>query len=708
MLIALASIVVFVTSYALILPALTLNKEAAASQGGISVQTTEQEAEAAEETNANPADNEDKAETENQDKDSTEEIGKSDISKTDTEAEQENASNETTEEKKTEGKQASGEPLVYEDKKIKVTATPHDTEIPGGAVLEVTEITSDMKAYEAYFKALNRGFKDNPYNGDNSLLYDVSIMVDGAEYEPESGEVEIQLDFKKNQLSSMLDEKLSENSSLRVIHLPVKDANQADDINNVKASQIEKDYVSEITVDTEDTETVSFALESLTVITVTGASTDVTINGSLSGTDMQSLGYNLYFFLVSQTSDNAYCVKVDFTNQTYQGTISSVPVGKYDLYLAYEKNNKEIQINMPKSSFTGNSNIIKIKENGQYVFGYAAKLPQDTTIDNTNKELSFELAVPSITNSAIDAATIMDRAINYGIVADEVVFKNNCNTNFATKKLTTANQNGNKEVGTYNNRAEGEPVPNLVADITLSDEQKLKSHDKDSVYYVPDSESSEVEDDDKNTANIRNKDEIEDRVEIMLSNTFKYADTLKDQSMIVLPANLTSVDVSCYPATATIILDATTLSGIQNGFTVTKRPGQTIVFNIGGKNAAPPENINVKLVDDNGNPTTQNYEAKDEPLRKADAKVGNVWNKLIWNFYEAEKVTTKNTIGGVFLVPHGDFELGDKGCGWIMARGKVIDQQNEWYAFPGTDKPFEQKTIRKIFVGLDYDEINPD
>ena len=69
-------------------------------------------------------------------------------------------------------------------------------------------------------------------------------------------------------------------------------------------------------------------------------------------------------------------------------------------------------------------------------------------------------------------------------------------------------------------------------------------------------------------------------------------------------------------------------------------------------------------------------------------------------------MTATNHCGGVYLVPKGDFVAANKGGGWIVARGKV-SVTNEWYGFPGSDEPFKQKIIRKTFVGIAEDEIDP-
>lgn len=610
-----------------------------------------------------------------------------------------------------------GSPLTFEDDTIKVIATPVGEEFPAGAELVVTRITSDMGVYDAYFAALNRGFDDNPYNGENSLLFDVSVLVDGREFEPSTGKIEIKIDFKEKQLSEMLGSDLDENAPIRVFHLPVAGEDNTS-LESVNESDISLEYISEAVLESDVTDSVSFSLDSLSVITVTTANTSVTITGALSGTDMKTIGYNLYAYLVPE-SGKIYGAKMEFADGTATATVPNVPAGSYTLVLAYPKikyeddgqlkDNREFPTPSAEQNQVLDSNFATwVSETGGYVFGYSAVMPADKTITASDNTIGFELKV-SNPAEPIDVYSIMDRALNYGITANSVIHTNNCYTNFAAKTVTTANQNGNQGA-TYGNRASGESVPNLIVDAILQNNQPMRTNDKNGIYYVPSDEVDNIRDAAQHAV-VRNKNEIEDRIEIMISNTLKQTEKLVESSSLKLEKGTTAVDLSAYGDDATIILDATDVSGETNGFMIVKRPGQTVVFNIRGENVSVPANTKVKLVnsegqqvDINGTPSTKVYIAGKD-MENADAVEGNVWNRLIWNFPDSHSVSSSNNIGGIFLVPNGDFTVGTKGGGWIVARGNVNVDSNEWYAFPGTDTPFEEKTIRKVFAGLSQEEI---
>ena len=428
----------------------------------------------------------------------------------------------------------------------------------------------------------------------------------------------------------------------------------------------------------------------------------VEVTGTLQGTTMKSLGYNVYAYLVSQNGNGeAYGVKINFVDGNFTGTIGNVPEGQYKLVLAYKANNQAL----PEGKWNKNNveECICVNTDGQYIFGYSAQMPDgNITIGPDSHQVGFALEVSDVQTN-ISVNSIMDRAINYGIVADEVKYNVRSYTNFATKKIDISNSNDST---IYNHRADGiDVVPNIIADIN-NNGQPLSTQDKPANYYVTEEDKDKVSSANTEETIVRNKNEIEDRVEIMISNTLKQAEQLAEQSSIVLPQGLISVDVSPYGENATIVLDATNISGEQNGFTIVKRPGQTVVFNINGQNAAPPQNTKIKLVDENGIQVGDTYVAGDQ-MRNAPASDGDVWNKIIWNFPDAVSVTATNQIGGIFLVPKGDFTAANKGGGWIVARGKVT-VTNEWYGFPGNDEPFKQKIVRKTFVGIDDDHIDPD
>lgn len=601
--------------------------------------------------------------------------------------------------------------LTQETDDLTVEATITDgAPIPEQASLVVTPITPDMDCFDSYMQALNRDYDSDVYTSANALLYDVTVMAGGEKFEPTDGRVDITLDFKSNQLSEDLGLPVEDESAIRVIHLPVEPSAQpaVSDIDDaLDPDDIAVEYVTDAELETGDTEKLTFSLDSLSVITVTGATTDVTVNAALMGTDMQSLGYNLYAYLLANNDNTAYGAKVSFTGGNATATIPNVPANTYKLYLVYARDNRELQERWNYGNVLDANTNNWVDADGGYIFGYSARMPADKTITPQDNTIGFGLEVTDA-QSSISVDTIMDRAINYGIVAEDIKYNVRSYTNFATKHIDISNSNDST---IYSSRANGvDVVPNIIADIDHNG-QPMSTQDKPANYYVTEDDKNKVSSANQEDTIIRNQNEIADRVELMLNNTLRQCESLKQSSMLTLPST-TMVDVSPYGDNATIILDATAISGEQNGFTIVKRPGQTVVFNINGQNAAPPQNVKVKLVDKtgqqvdiDGNPSTKTYVAGDD-MRNAAAKEGKVWSSIVWNFPDATSVTATNQCGGIYLVPKGDFTAANKGGGWIVARGKV-SVTNEWYGFPGSDEPFKQKIIRKTFVGIGEGEIDP-
>ena len=703
----LSVVVVFCTVYMLILPALTLDKDNAESIGVYTAKDTLSE-EQAETDNSGKKENQVSSDSAEAGKDQADadaaQTGNTDSAGND-EAKDRGAAAVSDKDKKTsEDRAVEKLKLTYDDEDISVTAVVRDSKkIPDDAKLEVKALKQGTDEYSAYMTALNRGFADKPYDKNNSLLFDVSVMVDGKEFEPRDGDVKVTLKFKKNQLTDYIGLDEDTENALKIIHLPVDGKTDSSSSDKISPKNIKKEIVEDAVVNVDKGESLKFSLDSLSVITVTTANTNVNINASLQGTDMQSLGYNLYAYLLASNDSRAYGAKISFTNQQASATINNVPPNTYRLYLVYAKDNRELQTEWNYNNVLDSNNNNWVDTDGGYIFGYAAELPPDTTVSPSSNTIGFTLGVTDA-QSSISVDTIMDRAINYGIVGEDVDLPNNCYTNFAAKDLNIQNQNTQTH---YGHRSDGiDVVPNIAASVTNNGQPLTTEKIQAAAYYVTEQDSGKVNSINQEETIVRNRHELEDRVEIMISNACKQAESLATKNMLTLPS-MTSVDVSPYAKDATIILDATAISGEPNGFTIVKRPGQTVVFNINGENAAPPANIKIKLVDNNGEQIGDIHKAGND-MNDAPASDGDFWNKVIWNFPDVTgTVMASNPIGGIFLVPHGSFSATDKGGGWIVARHGV-HVTNEWYGFPGNDEPFKQKIIRKTFVGLDsQDEIDP-
>ena len=242
-----AAVVVFATTYALILPAITLDRDTATTQAGIEVAASENEPEetgtvfeseqeeepAAEETvqeeepeeavaeeNSSSESGSQDAEAAETDADEAAEVNESDSSENESPDESEQTEVLTTEEAATygtteeaiaavTGQTAEEVKLITEDTRLTYEAEDYfvyadfgeSAKLPEGVQLRVKEITreSDPEAYEAYYQKALSEMQDK-YDENVALsfakFYDIAFVYEGVEIEP-SGYVNVKIEYKK-------------------------------------------------------------------------------------------------------------------------------------------------------------------------------------------------------------------------------------------------------------------------------------------------------------------------------------------------------------------------------------------------------------------------------------------------------------------------------------------------------------------------------
>ena len=170
LIVTLSAIVVFVVSYLLVLPALTLDKNEVEKQGGIDIVSEDSEAvsqESAQEESKEPA--------------------------------------STEKEKKTEQTQNTptykdGE-LSYAGKSFDIEAAyKKDAKIPEGTELKVEEIVKKDDQYQEYYKKALKAVQDNSDKNSGTLasvsFYDISLISNGKEIEP-SDTVSVKISYEE-------------------------------------------------------------------------------------------------------------------------------------------------------------------------------------------------------------------------------------------------------------------------------------------------------------------------------------------------------------------------------------------------------------------------------------------------------------------------------------------------------------------------------
>ena len=218
-----AVIVVFITTYMLILPAVTLDQDAAEQMPGIDAQVeqTTQEEPAEPEKAEEPAAEEAEASETDEPEAAAEEPAEEEEAEEETESVE--ADEPKVEEEESEAEVERKTLFKYEDKAYHIQAeTTEEANLPADAELRVTEIDADTEddngdkyAYQEYCdKALDAvrdaDGKDGKKSERRVKLYDISFVVNGEEVEPEAP-VKVTLTFDKGV-------KVNEKNPVRAVH----------------------------------------------------------------------------------------------------------------------------------------------------------------------------------------------------------------------------------------------------------------------------------------------------------------------------------------------------------------------------------------------------------------------------------------------------------------------------------------------------------
>ena len=286
-----SAVVVFVTTYALILPAITLDVDTASTQSGIEVasenepdeagtvfESTEEE-EPTEEKEINDAEEassdkqkEDSAEEAHTGSSETEAAQSGSVSADSAAAEEAAPSEDDSSAAKTTAETAKSSvtedtPLITEKTQLTYKGKDYvvyadfdeSAKLPVGVQLRVKEITkdSDPEAYETYYKKALEELKDK-YDENTGLsfakFYDIAFVFKGQEIEPQ-GSVAVKIEYKEAV-------EIQEETRIDAIHFDKEDEEKAEIIDSDK----------EVT-DKTKVESVEFESDKFSVYGVIGAET---------------------------------------------------------------------------------------------------------------------------------------------------------------------------------------------------------------------------------------------------------------------------------------------------------------------------------------------------------------------------------------------------------------------------------------------------
>ena len=371
----LAAIVVFVTTYSLVLPAITLDKETASAQAGIEVAASENEsgsdgtvyeAEPESEPEAEPAANEAVEEPVAEqtveevaeapaEEDSSSESGSEDAAPAEGEKSEEPAAapeentgdNEadhtentltaeeaanyaTTEEAiaAVTGQTAEEIKLITEQTQLTFDADSYtvyadfdeSAKLPEGVKLQVKEITekSDPAAYQKYYEKALSEVQDK-YDENTALsfasFYDIAFVYEGVEIEP-SGNVNVRIEYK-----TAVD--VQSDANVEAIHF--------DKNNGEKAEVIDSD--TEGSADKVDA--VAFESDQFSVYGVVGTTPGVEIAMMVGQTETIEPDLSSYYNRYSWTTSDASVVSIKAGSTSENVTIEAKKEGTAQVVLTY-------------------------------------------------------------------------------------------------------------------------------------------------------------------------------------------------------------------------------------------------------------------------------------------------------------------------------------------------------------------------------------
>lgn len=226
----LSAAVVFVTTYVLILPAITLDQETAAEQGGIDVPAVTEELVPAADTDADVEDTGDVVKDSDVSKDS-DAVKDNDVSKDkdkDVSKDEEVSKDKDAkaDEDTSDAKAKYAFKLDYEGKDFTVTADCSDkAELPESTSLDVTEITKKDEAYKNLYSDTLKALQQEKGGKDISDLefvkfYDISLVNDGESIDP-ADPVDIKISYDDAI-------KVSDKKNVRVVHFAVNNKGEVE------------------------------------------------------------------------------------------------------------------------------------------------------------------------------------------------------------------------------------------------------------------------------------------------------------------------------------------------------------------------------------------------------------------------------------------------------------------------------------------------
>ena len=282
---ALSCIVVFVTTYMLILPAITLDLKSASEQGGIDIGAASEEIEENDEEPQEP----EEAGEENP-PESAADAEDSGSGEEDVKDEKAPEVSSESREKKSGADNAQPQDLSFEGKGFSVTLKDVEGVLPEGTELTAEEILEDDERYGDYYKdaldAYCRETGNDDIEGfDFARFYDISLINGSEKIEPDKGTVNVSISYDKDDKRNKGDNALRVDSkeNIHIIHF-AEDAESG----KVKAELLDSESVG-VSVSKDRLEEAAFETDSFSVYAIVNAPEPAQASGWVKVTSLEEI-----------------------------------------------------------------------------------------------------------------------------------------------------------------------------------------------------------------------------------------------------------------------------------------------------------------------------------------------------------------------------------------------------------------------------------
>ena len=336
--------------------------------------------------------------------------------------------------------------------------------------------------------------------------------------------------------------------------------------------------------------------------------------------------------------------------------------------------------------------------------GEAYTVSYDTgMVEGTNRVTDDDQKVTTITHyvflteaeyePALTPEEVLGDAHEFGVVADTYNQSGHSETNAAVKHY---NNNSNFDIEDTDTGNKYSDVPFYIGEIQ---NQVIfgQGHYADTYIYTPQTEIDKHKINQANATRYNvsviptDLDDITDYIDGMIDSVRQTSEAML-QKTTIKPSS-TIIDTTAFPDNTTIYVDCSDISsalGGNNSLQITKKDGQTIVFNIPDSGKVNIGQFTVYTPSHQEGVASETGSTAKHRDAQHSLDVNNViLQHIYFNMPNAGSVEI-DTAAGMFLAPNAATFKQANGCGWIVCGG-TVNSPSEWH-FYRHNRHFDSKS----------------